>query len=494
MAKIDLASFGLEPIVDLESFGLTPTNKNVIPPNRSTDQAVGALLSPASSPRANMPRMPQMQEKYSNPTIMKGFQNLPKQAQKQAIMDSQMDPANQSPVGTFVPPGTYESDPARMLATTAPLMAMPEIGMGEGIFSRYVAEPIANSLARMGGGTASDIAYNAPNIQDKSDLAKVGKHGLINNALLEAGTAPFRIPSYFGEMFNPLKYATGKANQIRQEYQATKATTDEMYRPVNEKYNGVNVTSTPDQYMKTAGIDRADLYPDAKIVYDHFLAEPTFANLHNLQSKLGKDWARISTHPATAEKAQLFAQMRDSLKQNVETFLSRDPAALQQYNLASEYAKNSHYPYLATPTLRNIAKGNVEVQPKRLSKSIDQATRKTMGNTDRSMIPEAHPLRNHLADLNKMTQFGEAAQYAIPAILGGIGGEILHPGLGGIIGGGATALGASQMSSMASKFGAPNMTNFVQNPLVERLFNRTAPWWYGAGRAGINASYSNGRK
>lgn len=457
----------------------------------ASGQLIAQLKEQESQPE--QARTPQMQEEFSNPTGTPEFANLSKQEQLKRIQLSQFDPANQTPTGGFVPPGTYESPATRMAATVLPQMAMPELSVGKNILSRYAINPAINTLARIGAGTAGNVAYESPEIKNMNQLKDVGTRSAGLNALLEAGTSPFRVPSYFAEMFNPAKFAAEKAGQIKNEFAATKATMNEMYRPVNEKYNDYSVTVTPKKYMDSAGIDRSDLYPDAKITYDNFIEEPNFNNLHKLQSKIGKDWSRASISPATEEKAQLFGQMQSGLKNKVQKFLAHDPNALKQYNLATEYAKNHHFPYLSTPSLRNISKGKMDIQPNTLAKSIDKATKKTLGAEDRSVIPEGHPLRNHLADLNRMNNFGNAAQYAVPAIGGTLAGELLHPGLGGALGG-ASALGASQMAKLASKFGAPTMTSFMQNPLVQGLFKKTEPWWYGAGRAGINASYPSDSK
>lgn len=452
-----------------------------------------SLANQAATPMAEVPRGMQQQEEFSNPAAWPGFQDLDKKNKLQRLAFSQFDPANLTGVGTATPPGTYESNVGRMAGSILPTLAAPEFSLGEGMLSRYAINPLLNLVKRMGMGVGSDVAYNLPEIKSKEDLQSIAKQGAYGSAGLEALTAPFRIPSYFAEMFNPVKYASQKAGQIQNEMQATKSVMDEMYRPINQAYDNFPVTITPKNYLLSSGIERADLYPDAKIIYDDFLGDPSFKNLHRFQSKLGQDWARISQHPATAEKAQLFSQMRDNLQSKVQSFLSRDPNALSQYNLASEYAKNNYFPYSATPTLRKIAKGKLDVSPNALSKSIQKGIEKTVGSgaSERSLIPQGHALRNHMNDLENVMNFGKAAQFAVPTLGGAAAGELLHPGLGGMIGGAVSGLGASQLSNMASKFGAPSVTQFMQNPWVENVFRKTAPPLYLGGRMGINALSGN---
>lgn len=425
---------------------------------------------------------------------LEGANQAPAMGQDKPAMPFALDSAKGGQSLMDVMPGAH--DPQEWLkgglqaAGALGMMAQPEVAAGRGILP-YVA----NALGRTVTGSAASTALQAPEIKNRQDLQDAVRRNVSLNALLEGATTPFRLAGGMAEMFNPLKLAGEKANQIRNEATASKATMNEMYRPVNDAYNDFSVTVTPKNYMQGAGIKRSQLYPDAKIIYDDFLKDPTFNNLHRLQSKLGQDWARISQHPATAEKAQLFNQMRDSLQNKVQSFLSRDKNALSQYNLASQYAKDNYFPYLATPTLRNISKvkdiNQLEITPASLAKSLKMGIKKTVGKEEKSLIPEGHPLRNHLNDIDKAMSFGKAAQFAVPALVGGVGGHLMHPGLGGIAGGTLGALGSSQIAKMASKFGAPSFNEFVQNPLIENVFKKLAPSYYGAGREAIGLSNKN---
>src|SRR2546428_446670 len=73
---------------------------------------------------------PLAQEEYSNPTQYPGFNKLSPQEQMQRIQYSSIDPANQSPTGGYVPPGTLDQPYARMAASTLPQAMLPEFSVG----------------------------------------------------------------------------------------------------------------------------------------------------------------------------------------------------------------------------------------------------------------------------------------------------------------------------------------------------------------------------
>jgi hypothetical protein len=469
-----------------ESSSYTPSLEDLDDEPKSASQAILSQIEESQQAQPQQQRTPQMQEEFSNPTMWPGFSDLPKEEQLRRIAYSQFDPANEASGGRYVPGGTYESDPARMMASVLPTLAVPELRAGW-----PVVRGLANALTRVGAGTLGNIAYQAPNIKSKEDLGNVAIQSGALNALLEGATLPLRGAARLAEIFNPLKYTANKAAQIKNEFTASKAVTDEMYRPINEEYNDFPVTLTPKNYLKDAGVTKNQLYPDAKIIYDDFMKEPNFENLHKLQSKLGEDWARISQHPTTSEKAQLFSQMRDKLKGKVQNFLSRDENALNQYNAASQYASNNYFPYLATPTLRKIAKGKMDVTPNSLARSIKIGTEKTVGKEQSNLIPEGHPLRNHLSDLEKKISQGRALQVAIPALTGAAVGEYTNPGLTGVLGGASTGLGLGGVGAIASKLGGTTVTGMLQEPWIRNWIKRLAPVYYGGGRTGIGIAQEN---
>lgn len=408
-------------------------------------------------PEGLMNRTPQRQEEFSNPTIMQGFENLPEKEKLQRLAFSQFDPANQTAEGRALPPGTFEHPITRLAANIAPTIAAPELKAGSGLLSRFIGTPLANSLSRVATGTAGNVGFDLPEIKNKEDLLHSLGNATKGNALLEGATWPLRAIHGMGEFRNPIGYGKNKINQIRNEAKTTEITMNQMYRPVNEKYNSVDVTQNPKTYLQEAGISRPQLFQNAKLKYDEFLKEPTFNNLHQLQSTLGNDWARISKAPASEGKAQQFKHMRENLLGNVEDFLSKDKNALNQYKLASQFAANKHFPYLATPTLRNIVKAknieDVNYHPKELAKSIRTAARKTVGKEEKSLIPQDHPLRNHLNDLNNVLEMSQIPQTLLPKLV---------------------------------RENIPNLGAFTKIPGIEKLIkNHILPNYYGVGRAGI---------
>ncbi len=451
------------------------------------EPAAQSLINQAAQqaqPQPPQQRPMQPQEQFSNPTQMPGFNQLPKNEQLQRINFSQFDPANQSSLGTPVPPGTMESDPARMMASILPTLAQPEIGLG----GRFIS-PILNSMARIGAGTAGNLAYQAPNINNLQQLKEAGKNSLTLNALLEGATVPFRFAGSMAEMFNPLNYAARKANDMRNEYNAATELQRQTYRPVMSQYGQQPVTTTPRAYLGFTRQQVRRFTPDIKKSYSDFLATPNFQNLHNLQSQMGKDYARIATNPNKINTAQTINNARQTTKTKAQQFLSTDQPMLEQYNRGSEITKNLVEPYRSNKSLEKIVQGvKPNVTPAELSNAIRQSREKVL-YTERgnpvTAIPHNHPLVNHLNEMNRAINFGKAMQTAVPTILGGIGGEVVHPGIGGLLGGAASGLGGSQLSSLAAKFGAPSISSFVQNPLVQNVMRHLSPLYYGAGRAAI---------
>ena len=228
-----------------ESSSYTPSLEDLDDEPKSASQAILSQIEESQQAQPQQQRTPQMQEEFSNPTMWPGFSDLPKEEQLRRIAYSQFDPANEASGGRYVPGGTYESDPARMMASVLPTLAVPELRAGW-----PVVRGLANALTRVGAGTLGNIAYQAPNIKSKEDLVNVAIQSGALNALLEGATLPLRGAARLAEIFNPLKYTANKAAQIKNEFTASKAVTDEMYRPINEEYNDFPVTLTPKNYLE----------------------------------------------------------------------------------------------------------------------------------------------------------------------------------------------------------------------------------------------------
>lgn len=344
-----------------------------------------------------------------------------------------------------------------------------------------IGKMIGNTLTRIGYGTALNTA---PDLFSKEGRENIGEHAK-TNALLNTGieglTLPFRGASKMAELFNPIKYARGKASEIKNEYDAAKTVMEHNYKPINEAYGNFNVTVTPGKYLKDSGINRKKLYNDAKEYYDEFKKEPTYKNLINLKSQVGRDWAKISPSDKV-NKIQLFNRYKNTLDSKIQNFLSRDEKMLNQYNLANKYAENVFYPYLSTPTLNRISKGKFEtIYPEKMANSLEKASQRVVGQEYKYRIPEEHPLRNHLKDLKNRIAIGDVSESVLPSLAGGIIGEMIHPGIGGISGGISSGVG----TSLASKMARSKLLKYpvVQSPSVENAFKKMSPLYYKGARS-----------
>lgn len=430
---------------------------------------------------------PQLQEEFSNPIQYPGFENLSQQEKLQRIALSQFDPANQTPTGGMVPGGAYESPITRGAYSILPTLAAPQVSGGNNIFGRQILAPLINAMSRIGSGTAANIASQTPNIKNLEDLKDISKNSLKMNALLEAGTIPLRAVGHAAETFNPVQFGEKKASQINNEFKAAKALQQETYRPVMDKYGEYNVTLNPKKYMDDLGIEKKGMYHQTKQLYDKFLKEPTFKNLHELQSQIGTDLRQSRVARNKPASVSRFSDYNSKLKDKVTSYLKHDPEMLEQYEKGSQITRNLVEPYRATPTLEKIAYGKIEnSHPENLSNSIKKGNEKIIarkGEDAFTAIPENHPLQNHLRDLEKIINFGKLAKTTIPTLAGAIGGHIVSPGLGSLTGAGG---GAALAGTLLSPVGNPLLQATAQNPLIRNVFKALSPAYYGSGRALID--------
>lgn len=365
------------------------------------------------------------------------------------------------------------------------MLAVPEFRMmaGEGLIPGA-----ANMLGRTLAGTAATTASQAPEINSMNDFNKSFKQNLGWNALLEGATTPFRGASSLAELQNPIKYANKKAGDIRNEFQSAKTLQNETYKPVFDKYGSYNVTLNPEKYLNDLGIKEKGLYSEAKELYKKFKNEPTFQNLHNLQSKIGQDLRSAQVARNKPASVSRFKSYNKKLNNKVSDYLKHDPEMLDQYNKGREITKNVVSPYEANKDLEKIIYGTKEGHtPKSVLNAIKKGTEKITskkGLEAFTAIPEGHPLRNHLKDIGKRLNIGSALGYGIPTALGGLAGEYLHPGMGGVIG----ALAAPTLKAMAGKH-IGGLSEQIQNPLIENAIKKLSIPYYIGGRnviSGIN--------
>lgn len=351
------------------------------------------------------------------------------------------------------------------------------------------ATAIGNMLGRIGYGTALTTLPETFNKEDRNNLGENIKTNALLNTGLEAFTMPFRGLNAMTELFNPIKYSRMKAAAIKKEHDAAKSVMEENYSPIKNAYGDFTVSVTPKKYLEESGINKKHLYPDAKEYYEEFVNEPNYNNLINLKSQVGRDWAKISTTDKVRD-AQLFNRYRNTLDSKVKNFLSRDPELLQSYENANRYAENVYYPYLSTPTLKTIAKGKYQnIYPDKMAKSLEKATEGVVGAEHKYKIPENHPLRNHLKELQNRISIGDISELATPALagalLGGLSGNSLIPSYGSYAGG-LGGLGAG----LALGLGGSKLLKYpvIQSPTVQNAFSKINPFFYKTGRAAINTA------
>lgn len=345
------------------------------------------------------------------------------------------------------------------------------------------ATSIGNALGRIGYGTALTTVPKAFTEEGRENLPETLQKNLSLNTALEAASYPLgRLWHGIAELFNPIQYSRNIAKQIKFEHDASEAVMQENYRPINQKYGDYNISVTPDKYLKNSGIKKDNLYADAQKYYDDFVNEPTYKNLLNLKSQIGRDWAKISPSNQVRD-IQLFNRYKHTLDNKIKSFLSHDPNSLSQYELANKYAENVFYPYTSTPTLKRISKGKYDtIYPEKMAKSIEKATNRVVGQEYKHRIPENHELRNHLKRLKNRIAIGDISEMAIPSIAGMISGSMMHPSVGAYIGG-TSGLGAG----LGSKFLRSKFLQYpvVQSPTVQNAFKALEPFYYGGGRAFI---------
>jgi hypothetical protein len=359
---------------------------------------------------------PQIQEEFSNPTHMPGFENLSKKEKLQRIAMSQFDPANQTPTGGFVPPGAYEAPETRMAASIIPGLMAPEFA-GSGILPQA-----ANAVMRTGFGSIGNTLYESPDIKNMNDFIKSYARNIKQNALLELPGGAARLIRGGAEFYNPAsRYGAQKANDIKNEYQAAKALQRETYRPVFEKYGNYNITPTPEKYLSNLGLDKKKLYPESKKIYEEFLKDPSFQNLHNLQSKIGGDIRQLRSARNKPLTLQRFEEYRNNLNNSAKKFLGQDKNALSQYELGSHLTRNLVEPYRANPTLHQISAGtHLGTQPHHIENAIKKGKQKITNDSGKNVftaIPEGHPLEKHMNDISGRQSLSHLLKAPVPEAL-----------------------------------------------------------------------------
>ncbi len=418
---------------------------------------------------------PQIQEEFSNPSRMPGFEQLPQQQKQERLAFSQFDPANQS-LGGFVPPGTYENPINRLGASVGASLLAPQFRSTLGL-----AKPLLNALSRVGTGTAANVGYELPELKSKQDITKSAEKNATLNALLEILPAPFRLAAKGAEVMNPLKYTAQKAGTIKNEYDAAVKAQKAAYNPVAQKYNAVAVTNDPAKFLGYTKKDLKYFTPNVTKAYEDFVSAPNFENLHKLQSIMGNEHAKVASNSSKINTSQTLVKARAKATKRAQEFLSRDPEALANYNKGIDLTKNLVEPYRSNKILKQVTQGiKKDFKPEDLQEAIKIGREKVLygeGKNAVTAIPKSHALVNHLKDLENKIATGKLSQFAIPGLLGGLGGEALSPGFGGGLG-----IGGGLLAGL----GSSKIADLIQNPPLNRLLEDIlAPLYYAGGRGYI---------
>lgn len=368
-------------------------------------------------------------------------------------------------------PKTPGNELTQGLVSAVPNMLLPNAKLG-------LVGKVLSKVPGIGGYATGllerglpQVAYNAATSENPAEGAKQAA-GM--QAVMELLPTGFRALKGTAEVLNPKAFANRELQTIATKAAMSEKAMQDAYNVPTQRYAGHWVSVDPEKYLGSSGIERGRLYPDAKRIYDDFMNEPNFNNLHRLQSQIGKDWARISTNPDKTDVAQEFYNYRKSLIGKTKSFLSRDPEALAKYEEGARIGREQYYPFLSHEKLAQIVEGTkTSTTPGELSSLL---TKVTEGR--KKPIPQNHYLREALKNTERKLAIGQAAQYGIPTVAGTIGGGIMMPGIG--------HLGGLGAGGLAAHYGTPAFTGLVQNPLIENAMqNYLAPLYYGAGKEAI---------
>lgn len=446
-------------------------------PDDMNDEQISAAI------KANMPSMSSQQMTQNN-----GMQNAlssylstlsPMKTGSNVLSGllSQFAPKGQQELYKNLPnalsgqqPGLAQQIP-QVAGEIAPYALMPEAelgALGKGISAIPKVGPYASEVVSR---TAPQVAYGAATSENPAETAKniAGWQGA-----LEAATLPFKGASSIAEFMNPLKFTKNEMGNIKNEYQNALQEQKSYYDPVNMKYNEQYVTNNPKEFLGFKKSQEKYFTPDIKKLKDDFYSDPTFGNLHKLQSQMYKDSAKLSANPSKINTYQTIKNSRNEIKDKIKSFLSSDPEALSSYLKGAEVTKNKVSPFESTPSLRKISTGKIEeMEPKKLINTIKKATEKENIN-----IPNDHYLREALAKVQRKSDIGKSAQYGIPIAGSILGGEMLHPGIGGAIGG-------LSVGSMLGHYLNPAMQEIAQNPTLSEALKKLSKPYYAGGSSVI---------
>ncbi len=268
---------------------------------------------------------------------------------------------------------------ARGLATTTEL-AMPALD--------------AAKLATLGGKKALQL------IQGKLGNAVEEKSNNFIDNLLHGKNLSEATEPVAQEVRN--KYA-GIQQGFGKEYDALKANAASRgYSPViSKQYPGISVATgeksinAPNFKNDLSKLDLNKYSPDIKEALEKFNENPSFAEGHNLQSKLGSEGSSLKNNKdgAIRNLGNQLLNTRKSLVNDIHsTFENNGDKDLSQlYKDIGQRYKNQSAPYVANSTLRNIV----------LKKDIQEINPATIGNLLKKNDAATKIIRGDLSNQSK---------------------------------------------------------------------------------------------
>lgn len=340
----------------------------------------------------------------------------------------------------------------------AGMMIQPELFAARGMLPY-----IGNALSRIGTSTISGGLLGTGREGQEGTLEKgleSAKETLPLAAGMEALPLPFKFAQRFAEKIKPMEWTKNKIKDIQNQFKSAKEATKNEYQPVMEKAG--NETLFPQSYATTYKEIKDYFSPSVKKMHKAFLKDPTIENAHKLQSQMFSDISKISSHAPdalTSNTIDALSQGREALKNDlIEELENINPELANKYKQGSYIHKTQVSPYLSNETLSNVAKGNVnELEPKDLLSALQNI------KGDKEALGK-HYLTKSLNELSDKMNLGKALQYIVPTATTVGAGELLSPGLGGLIGG-------LSAGGLMSHYATPKAVEFIQNPYMNKLIS-----------------------
>ncbi len=364
-----------------------------------------------------------------------------------------------------------------------------DIGKGVGNIAGFVGggellSPLAKALPLLRGtGLTGSIARNlsggalAGMAENPDDRLKGATTGAALQGALDAVGLPFKAVKPLAELFNPKKFSGETLDSLRNALAESEKKELLAYEPFNRIAKNHELGDAPN-FLETLDENASQFGNEVNKKYRAFNKSPTLDKAHSLQSEMFKSIKQESSKlDPNYDKIKALQESRKGLQKDIlEGLRAIDKDAYEGYKKGADIHKKEVSPYYSTSSLQELLKGDVEdVEPKRLYDALKQAK-----ESKNKLIPNEHALREAFTHMQSKMRKGKAAQYAIPLLAGGIGSQVIHPGLG--------SLGGGLFAGAVGGIGGTKLAEFIQNPEIAKIFQRLGPYARGTaqiGRAGL---------